>query len=567
MKNTILYKLLKWILGGNAVTFFAILISGVIFILSRYPDILEYRGMKIDWNTQLRDCYNLFNSDSIAPFCIPTEEDTSHYCHILIVDRTMSGKDLEETNLDTLKDSLYGDLFKRNYTKGVRFNKNTNDTELTIQHYLTLKYYRQLSLDKKWDGLIVFFFDGDGDGDAKTKTITPFERKDTPKGIQGDIYHRRTDDNTVAIIGELRDEPLLKKLSNQTSNFRKLFTEINKLLKDTPDIKNSKIILTIISDFYHDAIPDIILPDDVTDFKRGNQGKISQYNLIHCVPNKDKNKEKSQKLIDKLRNALEGIVNFVPISTEVYSSIEPEQQITFLNNEFLECLNPIIESNRSTIKFTYPEKNEQGIEVTKAHIKLPDTIQIKGNKFKWHLKALPKHEDPNLFISYRTDEDEEFEKIPLVSSGFKDDATELHFEIETGILNTLLQKRIMLKTQSNGIYGIHSFDFNEARLSKPFKQLAITILNGLCISLILIFISGTVLLCFYLKRIRNFQNKERNWLNGIGGGIILLVNGYAIYFLCPCSNCYLWTTFLIVLGCIFANGRYIYLFIRKKWAE
>jgi len=545
MKNSILYKLLKWMLGGSAITFFAILISVVLFIFGRYPDLLEYRDTEFGFCTPLKDYYNFFSDTTIKTSIISTTSNDTQYCHILIIDRTMSTLGINEDGLAILKDSLSDKLFCNNRQGNIfcldrdtirvaneRVFENTRKKfSFTIQHYLILHYYKKLVSDTRNNAIIVGFFDGDT---TKTgldyypigKTSDPYIP--LPANARDDIFHKLCKEPLMIPEEYLKN---ILKHGSQISDFHEMFDEINRLVQQNVSLQNANIILTIISDFDHDekTRPEIT-DEEIAIFKRNNcddnrgenNNKISQYNFIHCIPSDPAKKEKSEELIKKLMKEIEGCVNLVQISTEIFNKVDPTNHYNFLDNEFMECLNPIIDAKKcSKIMFNYPIINSQGIETTKARIQLPVN-------FKWKIKTLPHYEDATFFISYSLGEDAiektKIHSLPQVEFQDTKDNT-LYFEIETGALNDILKKRIRLKTISkdatgNDVYGIHSFKFLEANVSDSFKDLAKTILDALCFSLILIFISGTCLLCYYLK------DGERascaNWLLNIFGMILIL---------------------------------------------
>jgi len=536
MKDSIFYKLLKWILGGSAVSFFAILISVMLVIVSRYPDTLE--RAEIEFNRPWKEYYTLFSESTEIPLSkisIPT--DTNKYCHILIIDRTLSTLAIKESKI--LKDSILGkelfgtsssgSIFK--FTKDDVFlvNKENKKTfEFTIQHYLMLRYYQKMACDDKIKGVIIGFFDG-----VPNMSAINFYNKNLGNRLYNHIPNKIDRENLITKLVSM--EPLLIETKDQESDFRKMFNEINDKVQNTDSLQGKRIILTIISDFYHDIEEGNITDRDVAKFKRENQGKINQYNFIYCVPSqtttkerpKENPKEKSKELVDKLFKEFEGSVNVVKISTEMFDEIEGyNQQFAFLNDVFLECLNPAINKKDSTIKFAYPKLNSQGIETSEARIQLSN-----NSKFKWRIETLPQYPDANFFISYSYDSDtvEKTKIHSLPQLEFQDATTDLHLEIETGMLNNVLKKRIRLKTISeengNKVYGIHSFKFLETHLSPAFRSLAETILNGLCFLWILIFVSGTLLLWFYLSNKK--YTSWCNWMCNFFGVISILV--FSVY--------------------------------------
>jgi len=559
MKNSILYKFLKWILGGSAVSFFAILISVGLIIVSRYPDMLERADIK--FCKQWKEYYNLFEKDTIPLSKIPMiATDSREYCHILIIDRTASTLSIEESK--ALKDSILdkelfgtstsGNIYKFDKKNVTSINKKyKKDFEFTIQHYLMLRYYQKMACDDKIKGVIIGFFDGIPNAPA----VNFYNAK-----LGNRLYNStpNQNDREILITQLTNNEPLLIESNDQGSDFCKMFYEINDIIQNTDSLRGKKIILTIISDFYHDVEDLNITEKDVAIFKRENQGKISQYNFIYCIPSKtttkknpkENPKEKSKELIHKLFKEFEGCVNIVEISTKMFNEIkEYNQQYAFLNDVFSECLNPIIKKDTTDIiKFTYPTLNPQGIETSKAHIQLSN-----NNEFKWRIETLPQYADANFFISYSHSDTVEKTKIQsLPQLEFQNKTTDLYLEIETGMLNDILKKRIRLKTISedkgNNIYGIHSLKFFEANLSDSFKDLAKTILDGLCILLILIFFSGTWLLCFYLKC------TNRTWQSIFGVILILIIFCFTVYLLWPCSsNLCLWGAFVFVVISFIVN--------------
>jgi hypothetical protein len=524
MKSTIMHSILKWIVG-SATGLITIPVAILAIIVSIYSDLFKEDSKSHGKNKfQIKTYYEYFEEQKRiatingATSTIDIKDDTAKYCHILIIDRTLS-TDQDNKNLSSFYnyvDSLLANpkgkysINSNNIIKVNKPNKEKPDWKLTIKHLLILRFYLELIVNTNAEGIIVGFFDGKVMSFPEYTKTGPIETNSL-----GQEYRLLNDQKSrINLVADLCKEELLKKESGQISDFRIMFDEIN-VLCGNPTKTSDGIILTIVSDFDHEGTD--IEKSAIENFKKNNEA-ILQYNIIYCPPLDTVKRRKSNELIKNLSSNIKGVDHLVTIDLKNYENDRYNiDLVREFNNDLLKCLYRN-KKDSSSVDFYHPKPHMQhNMKTAKAW------IDVRNNEkhipYEWRFTTeISQKEDKELFMFYAINADNNKRAPYSINDNWRE------FSGNDSLL--------LLNIGLNSKLGINQYNF-EVKHEKTFEShpvviheymtgyiadLGTLILHIFCIFTLVFVFSGTLLV--HLKIFQKANN--RMWIISIILIIILL---------------------------------------------
>ena len=364
MKGTTLYKLLRWIVASS-VSLLAFPISVFIIIFSLYPDLAT-----VNQFNRLGNFYNLCDTTRKDRDFIKRNPVRLHSNippkrinknHLLVIDQTLSTV-FEDNQLDSLKKYLKLSL---------RHEINSN----SIKSLIYTKIIETYELNYNCDTLLVYFYNGS---------------KNNPHKVLNSI---NKDAFTPDILQCIEHSETIKE---QKTDFRVILDTVKNI------IKSHKLdCITLLSDFYHEAEPDLMNSDFC------NLKKISgniKFNLIalwmtsYTGKNSARRVQRQNNFVAKFDEYFLGVVATEKLFLDKY------QNSLFTHNgdfyEFEEIITYTPQNN-------FGEKNDSDSSIflyspITNNLKYNDTqvkiIMDTKTKFHWKIKSI--FGNSNAFVKF-----------------------------------------------------------------------------------------------------------------------------------------------------------------------
>jgi hypothetical protein len=527
MRNTLLHKLLKWIVTSS-VSLLALPISVFIIIFSLYPDLVmdktttDFLKLKTyydicDITKQQKTVIN----DSIHIHKLLSNPKTeTNKKHLLIIDQTLS------TVFNTINENEYTEVKKhlRNNLQDTIFKK---DTTLSLKLLLFYHLLEKFDYSYNCDTLFVFFYYGN-ETNKNNRSVFFNEWVSLPLNKVDSIKRK---------IKNYEEYRRGKKLS-QWTNFKTILDSVK------TKISQEKIefdCITFLSDFDHDICRDTVNEQHRKirlanqDFKQlRDSTKHTKINLIALwkAEEIDKDKQESQKkFITNFDKYFAGVVHTEKIYIDDYKY---EKYIG--NGELLEFEEII------TYKIPDKEKDNKGkdtiinlwatisnpLNYDEAKVKLK--LDIAG-KFYWKIKSIS--DSINTIVSFQKDCNNIDTKYSI-NQWYEEKVDSICLSLRLNPHCNFDDLKFCYCIQdSNGKLKFAEYDISIRKIfiEEKQKQILTKILDIFCIILCVSIISGftLVILEFY-----DYYNDTRttpktiSWIFGIL--ILIAILGFVIYF-------------------------------------
>jgi len=460
VKTILSYKVCRWIFSST-IGLIALPLTFLILTISLYPDLFQAKtSHKFEWY-KLESYYNFFdeNKNSKTPSShIECPQDTSQYYHILFIDRTLSTLSFDRNKeLSYFRHYLEQNLSEKNYSF-IPIIENRKDFS-TID-LLYLRVFQELIESEQTNGITVAFFDG--------------------VDVFTSIFYGASDQQTRRKF----IESLIRKPSryySQKTDFVEMFERINRLCA-AAKMDSRKIILTIISDFVHENTEQKEVFSNVVESFNKKNTNIIQYNIIYSPPSEKTLKDRSDRLVEKIINQVDGIDNL--INMEYVNSNFNE-----FENVLLRCSSPIIADKKDNLIHFY---FHNFYETAQAKITLPKNVNL-----EWRIRTIPNEkEEKNYFVFYTTNDN----KNKLLTSNWyslnseKDNVLFLNIRLNR---HTDIEQ-YKLEIRCGNKFGRYDIALHEL-IPPLIANLGLRALDLLCICILLIVFSGSILLIRFIE--------------------------------------------------------------------
>jgi hypothetical protein len=578
--GTISVRVVKWIIG-SATGLIAIPIAFLAILVSLYTDLFKDNVSEDNKRVRLETYYDLFDTqqqisndsldiskDNNKRYSnISVVENKTPYTHILVIDRTGSTNDNELDNQLTefyqrVKISYLPNINIHNINK--KFAKGKN---LPIKHLIVLRYYQEL-IDEVGGGInpnnskkiLIAYFDGDSKNPniPVTYPLDPI-MPNVNINANNHIFEQTNNQSSVMnFVNKITTDTLFLR-GNHTSDFNALFDEIGNLCKANA---SDSIILTIVSDFYHDKdISKNVSEKKIEDFKKNTQN-VFQYNIIYCPSSNLEHKIKSDELINLLQKHTKGVNNLISIDLTDYQRLE-DALMDMFDKKIANCFSPI-NINNQNIKFFYPKYNSQGVLTAKAEVRLKNNT--KGYSWRIATPVYRKNDDCDFIVSYSVNDNTRFKTTFALNRHYnQQQATDSILFLDIRYNSQLEENEYRLEIMQDGnknfvAFPIHLYEY----MPKIVAEYGIGLLNILCILIILIEIACLILLLrFVYTNKTKLTDKKRFWIIFIE--LILFLVGYGIMLYITWGKyCWLIVTSVVTVFCILLSIWLIRLLWKKK---
>jgi len=555
VENTILHKLLKWIVASS-VSLLVLPISVFIIIFSLYPDLVTVDGFRL---FKLKSYYDICdqsktNNCKIEDYYISddiTQKEDTAITQIVLLDRTASTK-IDSVYYNNFKKSLKSFLLEPSVPFISDNNVNKFDSLKYINDLLYLSCIKSLYkfnyLDLIHGKSIFYMYDG-----TKGKHIF----------IEGTIDALI---DTIYNIKAIYDSKI-----NYYTNLKTIINTIPEIIKE-----KHKFNLTFISDFYHDDSLNTASIGDCDLSKLRDIIGDNSINLIIIDHNKSKEDKykKQNEFLNKYRNYFEGTSNdtvnhFFYIDLENYS----DENYCDCDSELLE-FEDLFKTNLhklDKIKFEAPIKSPNGFEIAEAKLRFIDRKDNTPIKYKWKFES--SFIDNNTVILYKT-HDKSFRKYSYGAKYTDDVASNetLDLQIKTrpdidfnydDLKFCISYKDTITERKGNdsvitvkNYFQEFGIEVRKTQFSDEYKANLIKILNVFCFLLLITLIAGETLFVVNFIDFRTklrlkptFEEKIKPMLFYVLG-ILLLIGILSLTFCVVAMNSFLPILICIIIGLI-----------------
>jgi hypothetical protein len=536
MKDTILHKLLKWIVASS-VSLLALPISVFIIIFSLYPDLIDVGDFDI---SKLRSYYNLCDAaiqdstfirdhpDTLYRNGISKNHKNKH--HLLVIDQTLS---------TIFKDIELGSLGK-DLIKSIRESGKSQIDTTSIKELIYIKLIDAFKFDNNCDSLSVFFYNGD---------------------------KNQSEASWVECNKEAYSTELLKHLHatdikpDQETDLKKLLSIVQEKIEQTKSLE----CITFFSDFYHEPEKDLV-DADFTKFK--SISKERKINLIALWKtkygeNERKREARQNNFIDRFKKYFEGVVATEIIRIDKYSNnsytgygdfLEFEEIITFKS-----LPGEMNDNDSMSISLFAPASDP--LKYNEAVVKLKlDSL----GKFRWKIKSI--FDNNKTFVKFEKNCDAENKNKYVLNQWYEEECDSLWLSIKLDHDCNFDDLKFCYVINDNGVNRFEECDIEIKNIffSKTYKENLTRILNAFCVLLIICIIAGELLFILYFHEDKKDLNKNRI-MTVIGIIALTFLLGLLFYFVHGVHYCLpralLFIIALIITGKIICIGL---LLIRKK---
>jgi hypothetical protein len=315
----------------------------------------------------------LFDTISIQKIRIK-DVNPKYYNHLLILDRTSSTIFTNSNEqAKKLHDTLY---FKIKEKLKVNYDISTN--EMIIWHvYLKILDLNSISY------LCPTYYDGDIQG------LKPIDLNNKIINSSSNWFPCIEESSKELLINSL-ENTLVISFKDQSTDFNNIFSGISRYAK-----KN--MIVTIISDFYHENES---ISKNRIDFLQ-TQYDIHQLNLIYFPPKDLSKREKSFKLISLLQNNFEKTLNYHELNLDDFSDLKfNNESFNDFNIQTIQCLSPYSDSIENELFLFHPKYDKK--KLTKAICLIKGLSYDSISKVKWRISsAFPSLNKENVIGTYK----------------------------------------------------------------------------------------------------------------------------------------------------------------------
>ncbi len=358
MKDTILYKLLKWIVASS-VSLFALPISVFAIIFSLYPDLATENNFHY---CKLKSYYELcdssrkdsaFINENSVSLISKRNNKNINKSHLLIIDQTQSTvfKDIE---LDSLKKYLM---------RSIDTVKNKIDTT-SIKSLIYTKLIESFNLDYNCNSLFVYFYNG-SKSHPNTEWIEVNRDAFSPK-----LLNFLNCSNTI---------------KNQETDFREIFRIVEKKNFQVPNLD----CITFLSDFYHEPKKDLS-NTDFDNFKKISKNikinLIALWKTAYTGKDSARRVQRQNNFIARFDENFLGVVSTEKLSLEKYQNSSFTNRSDFYEFEEIITYKPSnFEGRNDNDRFILlysPITNNLKYNDAQVKIKMD-----KKNKFHWKIKS------------------------------------------------------------------------------------------------------------------------------------------------------------------------------------
>jgi hypothetical protein len=373
-------RLCKW-LFGNIVTMIMIPVTILSIIIGLYGSVFDdkhgdnyhyyfyphkyinFFEKQIKLKDERIDTLNLARIDNL------NNKIDTFFHHLIVLDRTMSTFDDHGEQhiyfIDTLRKSL------KETFDSIIGSVEINPDEKDLKKLYVMKVCETLFKHNDPCEYRFMHYDGDIKTDSLIKDIYIKDKGFFQwfKNYSDSTEARKSFIKTIFNAGFYKKQEKNK----QITNFDNLFKGIKGVCDKDKD-KDKKIIVTIISDFYHDEKKIVNIVDAIRNMQTGEHQPI-QYNLVYIAPTDSAKKIISQTLVETLKKYIKGSQLYVEINSNKYmNSIYNTEDLRDLGAQLTQCFSSI-KSNKD-IKFYYPRVNPLNFDAAecKVIINSEDTI-------------------------------------------------------------------------------------------------------------------------------------------------------------------------------------------------
>jgi hypothetical protein len=280
-----------------------------------------------------------------------TKNDTKHN-HLLVIDRTLSTVFLEDK-----KSKL--DIFRNTLSESLQANRTkVSKVPSKVKSLFMTTLYRHLFYNDSWNFFRNIFYDGWNDKNRNGIFVdTIYSSEKNIYRTVSDKWVKRTENIEIVnelLLVQLSAEEYYEDKFRHETDINHIFDKITELCEDK-DRKDS-IIVTIVSDFCHEDEKNISR-SKIEQLQAG-KNKPKQINIIYLVPNDDEKREKSAKIVDKLRHCIKGTSqNYIEISTkDFYNDNFDEDVYKSFEHSLNQCFS-YVKSDSVFVRFYHPRKN------------------------------------------------------------------------------------------------------------------------------------------------------------------------------------------------------------------
>ena len=489
MNDTILHKLLKWIVASS-VSLLAIPISVFVIIFSLYPDLVTINEFSL---FKLSSYYAICDVDNNGNHFISENPDTlftkiisekhNSKFHLLVIDQTLSTLFKNENNFSKFRSDLQ-DYFRE---------RNILVIDSSLKSLIYAKLIESLKIGFNCDSLYVFYYDG---------TIGCLSEKSE--------FHQFKDIIITDFINN-KNHTSGEKANEQKTNFKDIFDKIAKVLEQHPAID----CITFLSDFYHDGTYDLTKNDFEQLKAKTQQRKI---NLIALWQNKyvgndaDKREICQKKFIDRFNKYFQRVISTDKIFIDSYHDgsynnnsggfLEFDEAISF--NSLKNDNN--IENDSLKIYFFLPISNS--LKYNEAQVKI--VLNTLG-KFRWKIKSIS--DNNKTFIKFRNNCDVNDTKRYTLNQWYSDacDSLWLAIKLDNNCNYDDLKFCYVVQNSNaqNNFFELN-MELKQILFSNGYKKILIYIINIFSGLLLTSIVVGSIL---FFHDFFQYTNNERSQLS------------------------------------------------------
>lgn len=486
MKDTILHKLLKWVIASS-VSLLALPISVFVIIFSLYPDLTTVNDFNIYklkryyeiCDISIKDT-SILNKNSDTLFTNTTPKIINKK-HLLVIDQTLSTV-FEGIGLDILKKNL------RLSIKGSTLNKIDKDS---IKSLICAKLIESFDLDNNCDSLFVYFYNGNINPD--TSWIEVSKDAFTPKLLN---YL----DHSV-------------KIEAQKTDFREIFKTVQGKIIEVRNIKKNIEIdcITFLSDFYHEPKNDLIDLDFIN-FKKVSKNikinLIALWNTTYIGKDSAIRVQRQNNFIAKFDEYFLGVVATEKLFIDKYKNSSYTNPGDFLEFEEIITYKPPKEiernDNDSSI-VTFFSQLSNSLKYDEAQVK----IMLNTKKsFHWKIKSI--FNNNNTFIRFNRNCDTKNTNKCRLNQWYEDECDSLLLKIKLEHDLNLDDLKFCYVFNKDSINKFEEYDIKIKKIfiEQKQKEILTVICNIFCILLIIILIAGEWLFCLYFFDYKQFLHQH-----------------------------------------------------------
>ncbi|HPE74622.1 MAG TPA: hypothetical protein PLC80_00955 [Draconibacterium sp.] len=445
--STVVKKFQKWIFG-QWVVLLTFLIAVYLVIVGIYGRVFSETPPNY-WLNPVNHIEFIEEQKNNNPLQYISLDHPEYYNHLLIIDRTLSTLNSEDTMLQN---------FLIN-----RYNRKLNDSNSNVlKALILLNICNDLFKSKINRNLRILFYDGDSIFTDATYEIN----KTNEFKIENNWFTLNDENSKALFFNQLTKIQLEINKKDRKTIFENVLKKIPEVLSDTTGLnKNNEFVVTIISDFIDESVS--MSSKKIEKYLQSNN-KLTQINFIHLVPRDLSKSEGSIELLNLIKSKISGIqFNKTPIDINQKWT---NDKLDILDKELIQCF--LMQPDPLKIDHYYPtEQSERGFKTTKAILKIEDKYNTNKNPWFWRIMSpysqqttitpvfYEKNKSKNRLCVYV--DDKEFHEI-----GYND-TLYLYFPINNYIYNNQYELEIL----QGDITKVFSIQFRE-KIPKYIASLA-----------------------------------------------------------------------------------------------